>query len=141
MSAAQIYNQQQSNGYSRIELLLLAYDGTIARIEKAQALMAEDQLNAAQPYLVRAQYLICELMGGLDLQYGQIPENMRRHYLFVLSATGLGDGELNLAGALQILRKIRDALADVRQEAVSLEQQGAIEPLDQVVKTMQQQFA
>jgi flagellin-specific chaperone FliS len=141
MSAVQIYDQQQSNGYTRIELLLLAYDGTIERIEKAQALIEAGDVNAAQPYLLRAQHLICELMGGLDLQYGEIPNNLRRHYLFVLQATGLDEGEPDLAGAVQVLRKIRDALADVRKEAAELEQRGEIDPLDRAAHNLQQHFA
>ena len=47
--------QQQSPNWTRIEMLLAAFDGVMDRVRLAQELIAANDTWKAQPYLLRAQ--------------------------------------------------------------------------------------
>lgn len=119
---------QPAAPWTRIEMLLAAFDGIISRLERARVLLDEGDAVTAQPLLLRAQQIILALYEGIDLRYGQIPENMQKLYLFVLSCIGMGQ-ELDLPGALKILALIRNGLSDIRGSASEMERRGELSPV------------
>ncbi len=132
--------QQQSASWTRIDMLLAAYNGTIARLEEAVQLINNDQTNKAQPLLIRAQRLVIELYAGLDLSQGAIPENMQKIYIYVLSCLTKPDVE-NVESAVKLLTTIREGLESIRVEAIALEQQGVITPISSDTLTRHQFIA
>ncbi len=128
MSAIQAYREQTPEWY-RIDMLLAAYDGTIARIEQAMALVKNNEANAASPLLVRALRIILELYAGIDLRHGEIPENVQKLYIYTMHRISLGDDE-NLQSALDVLNSLREGLRSIREEAVELEQKGELHSVD-----------
>ncbi len=121
--------QQQSSSWYRIDMLLAAYDGTVERIERARELVGNGDMVAAAPLITRALRIVIEMYGGLDLRHGEIPENMQRLYVYVLHCISLGDSE-HLQLALDVLQTIREGLRSIRDEAVELERQGELYPVD-----------
>ena len=124
MKALQAYQQQDTPNWSRIDMLIAAFDGVTSRLKKAGDHLKKNEELKAQVLLVRAQRIICELYAGLNLEHGEIPKNMRRIYLFVLSCIGLGD-KLNLEAAIDAMSTIRSGFVDIREESVRLERSGA----------------
>ncbi len=122
-----LYSQPVTN-WTRIEMLLAAFDGTISRIERAQVLLEQNEPLQAQPLLLRAQQIVLALYEGIDLRYGQIPENMQKLYLFVLNCIGMGP-KLDLPAALSVLRMIRGGLDDIRDSASEMERRGELSPV------------
>ena len=117
--------QQQSPNWTRIEMLLAAFDGVMDRVRLAQELIAANDTWKAQPYLLRAQRIVLELYSGLDLRHGEVPDNMGKLYLFVLHCIGMGES-LNLPAALDVLEIIRNGLNEVRDTANDLERRGLV---------------
>ena len=117
--------QQQSPNWTRIEMLLAAFDGVMDRVRLAQELIAANDTWKAQPYLLRAQRIVLELYSGLDLRHGEVPDNMGKLYLFVLHCIGMGES-LNLTAALDVLEIIRNGLNEVRDTANDLERRGLV---------------
>lgn len=117
--------QQSIPNWTRAEMLLAAFDGVIQRLRDAQDLLAKDQHVKAQALLLRAQRIVLELYSGLDLRHGEVPENMRKLYLFVLHCIGFGE-TLNLSAALDVLGIIRDGLEHIREAADELERRGEV---------------
>lgn len=117
--------QQQAPNWTRIEMLLAAFDGVIQRLTTAQELIAANETWKAQPYLLRAQRIVLELYSGLDLRHGEVPDNMGKLYLFVLQCIGMGKS-LNVPAALDVLGTVRDGLNDVRDAANELELRGQV---------------
>ncbi len=117
--------QQQLPNWTRIEMLLAAYDGLMSRLRNAQEHIERENTWKAQPDLLRSQRLVLELYSGLDLRHGQIPDNMRNLYLFVLNCIGMGE-KLNVPAAIDVLTIIRDGLERIRPEANRLEHRGEI---------------
>jgi flagellin-specific chaperone FliS len=125
------YQQQQTLGLTRIDMLLALIDGAIDRVERASAALARNDRAAASVLLLRTQRIVTELIAGLDFQYGQIPRNLYDLYSFVLRSIGLA-GPADLNAALQVLRVIREGFCGIRGEAVQLERSGAIPSVEQV---------
>lgn len=128
--------QQAAPNWTRMDMLIAAFDGTISRLEKAATILKTDsESTQAQLLLLRSQRLVCELYAGLNLSYGEIPKNMKQIYLFVLNSIGLGE-KLQIEGAVQVLRIIREALGAIRVEANELEKQNLWGGVDRDVNTI-----
>ena len=119
---------QSGPTWTRVELLVVAFDGVLSRLEQARGLIEANNRSAAEPLLLRSQRIVMELYSGTDIQHGKIPENMQKLYLFVLSCIGLGR-ELDLTAALDILRNIRGGLESIRGKAAELERSGELSPV------------
>lgn len=117
--------QQPAPNWTRIEMLLAAFDGVIQRLQAAQELIVANNSWKAQPLLLRAQRIVLELYSGLDLRHGEVPNNMGKLYLFVLHCIGLGES-LNLPAAIEVLGIIRQGLNDIRETAKDLERRGQV---------------
>ena len=119
---------QPAAPWTRIEMLLAAFDGMISRLERAQAFQDDGEPLKAQPLLLRSQQIVLALYEGIDLRYGQIPENMQKLYLFVLTCIGMGPA-LDLPAALNVLRMIREGLNGIRGTASEMERRGEVAPV------------
>lgn len=119
---------QPAAPWTRIEMLLAAFDGIINRLERAQALLEQDEAIKAQPLLLRSQQIVLALYEGIDLRYGQIPQNMQKLYLFVLTCIGMGP-KIDVPAALKILHMIRDGLESIRGSASEMERRGELSPV------------
>ena len=118
---------QPAAKWTRIEMLLAAFDGTISRIEKAQRLFDQNEPVKAQLSLLTAQQLVLALYEGIDIRYGEIPANMQKLYLFVLSCIGVGK-QLDLSAAIKILKIIQKGLLEIKETANEMERKGKIAP-------------
>jgi flagellar secretion chaperone FliS len=119
---------QPAAPWTRIEMLLAAFDGIISRLEQAQDLLDENDVIKAQPLLLKSQQIVLALYEGIDLRFGKIPENMQNLYLFVLTCIGMGP-KLDVPAALKILRTIREGLNGIRGSAGEMERRGELSPV------------
>jgi len=129
MNAYKAYQQQDTPNWTRIDMLIAAFDGVTSRVKKAADHLRRQEDLKAQVLLVRAQRIVCELYAGLNIEHGDIPKNMRRIYLFVLSRIGLGES-LDLEAAVDAMTTIRAGLADIREDAIRMERTGAWHTID-----------
>jgi len=120
---------------TRIELLLAAFDGIVSRLEQARNLVEQNERNRAEPLLLRSQRIILELYSGIDLRFGQIPENMQKLYLYVLGCIGMGP-ELDLSAAIDVLQNIRGGLENIRDKATQMERSGELSPMSEQVQLL-----
>ena len=117
---------QPATRWTRIEMLLAAFDGIIRCLEQAHGPVAQNEVLRTHQ-LLSAQQLVLALYEGLDVRYGKIPENMQKLYLFVLSCIGMGP-KLDIPAALNIMRTIRSGLNDIRDQANEMERRGDLSP-------------
>ena len=127
MKRLNAYSQPEVQ-WTRIEMLLAAFDGTISRLEKAQTLIEQGETAQAQPMLLTAQRLVLALYEGIDLRHGEIPANMQKLYLYVLGCIGVGE-KLDLSGAIRVMQIIRSGLDDIKDTANEMERSGQILPV------------
>lgn len=136
MRGLDAYKTQTPN-WTRIDMLLAAYDGVLSRLRQVKEILARGGGDAEiQPLLIRSQRIVTELYSGLDLQYGDIPKNIQKLYIYVLSVIGLGP-TLEIDSAIQVLDTIRQALSSIRDEAADLESRGLCHPVDHDKRVLQ----
>lgn len=83
LNAADAYRQQaiQTNNPSRI--LLMVFDGAIAALLKAKALIDEKNIPDAHNQILKVQELVAELILALDFQY-EISHNLAELYQYIM---------------------------------------------------------
>ncbi len=117
--------------WTRIEMLLAAFEGTISRLDAAQSLIEQGETLRAQPLLLTSQRLVLALYEGIDVRYGEIPLNMQKLYLFVLGCIGVGE-KLDLLAALKVLKIIQSGLVDIKDTASEMERRGQFTSVTEV---------
>jgi flagellar secretion chaperone FliS len=125
------YRQQETVGWTRIDMLLALYDGAIERLEKARLATEQKQDAIAREQTLKAQLIVGELALGLRPVGGESLENFQRLYEFVLYCLNLGTPE-KLEAALRVLRILREGFEGIRAEALRLERTGQIPSIDAV---------
>lgn len=110
-------------------MLIALHDGAIERLQTALTAIRNQDGETARALLVRCQMIVSGLAAGIDSAGGEISHNYRRLYEFVLHSIGSGLVD-KLEGALQVLRTLRDGYGEARPEAVRLERDGTLPPLD-----------
>ena len=106
-------------------MLLALYDGALfATQHSEQAVRQGDAAKLArdQPH---AQRLITELIAGVDVEQGELAKNVHRLLMFCLMQT-TGQSAEEWASAVSILRQLREAFMQIRDEATRLEHSGQI---------------
>ena len=126
---------QSAVQWTRIEMLLAAFEGTLSRLETAQKLIEQNEFERAQPLLFTSQRLVLALYEGIDLRFGEIPANMQKLYLFVLGCIGVGE-KLDLPAAIKVLKIIQGGLQDIRETANEMERQGQLSSVTENPKVL-----
>lgn len=135
MNPLQIYQQQQACNATRIEMLLGLYDKAIQNLTLAHQALKRGNLSAATPLVLQAQMIVYALANGVDLQYGEISQNMLRLYEFVLHRLGSGESQ-NIGDALHVLTILREGFREIEPKAKAMELSGKL-PRPQSVPALQ----
>jgi flagellar protein FliS len=78
--AQEQYQRAQTETASPGQLLLLLYQGCLRFISRARLAREQDDHDAARANLLRAQEIVAELMGSLNLEVGEIATNLLSLY-------------------------------------------------------------
>ncbi len=122
------YGENQSScEWTRIDMLLVLFDGTLEHVEQA-IVTADGNQEQSLHHRIRATSLVSVLRSGLDLQFGELPDRLNRLYEFVQE--GLIRGDLNMMrSGHKVLTEVREGFRGIRSKAIEMEQAGEIEPL------------
>ena len=104
-------------------LVVVAYDGAIAFLLRAQNALEGGRPHEAAPHIFRAKRIILHLLASLDASAGDVTVNLERLYAFVLrrlAEAALARDAAALEDGLRILSGLRGAWAQVA-EAAALE--------------------
>lgn len=69
---------------SQGRLIIMLYDGALKNLRIAQNSITQKNINGAHNSLIKAQDIIRELNGTLNLNAGEIASNLRNLYLYML---------------------------------------------------------
>jgi len=129
MNPYHAYQQQAYSSWLRIDMLLALYDGTIAKLEAAHAALVRKDAREARKLLDRGRLMLAGLVSAVDPSRGELATQFLRLYEFANHAIGAADPR-SVAGALKVLRTLREGLEGIRPEAAELERRGQIPPAD-----------
>jgi len=125
------YQRQSSPVWTRIDMLLALFDAAIERTEQLLDAMARQDGSSVLRMRARAQLVVLGLWSGVHEKGGEVSANLVSLYQF--SAQALADGGAEqVRGALRVLRTLREGFDGVQAEAIDLERNGLIPPIDAV---------
>lgn len=81
--AYQAYRQTKVATASQGELLLMLFDGAIRFSRQAQEFMRGGEIEEASAKLIRTQDIVNELILSLNLEIGEIADNLQRLYTYI----------------------------------------------------------
>lgn len=83
--AAKTYQDVQMTVSDRRRVLIMAFDGMIKFLHLAKEAMVKKEIEEAHNRLVKTKQVLYHLLNGLDVEKGgEIAENLRRLYLFLI---------------------------------------------------------
>ncbi len=123
------YRQSTATSWTRIDMLLALYDGALFATQHAKQAVRQGDATALARHQPHSQRLITELIAGVDVEQGELARNVHRLLMFCLMQT-TGRSAEEWAAAVSILKQLREAFMQIRDEAARMEHSGQIPKLD-----------
>ncbi|HOP68860.1 MAG TPA: flagellar export chaperone FliS [Bacillota bacterium] len=104
-------------------LILLLYDGALRFINQAEQALERQDLEQAHYKLLRAQDIIAELMGSLDLEQGELAVNLFRLYDYMhyrLIQANIKKSAAPLQEVSAMLKSLRESWQEVCRQRVAV---------------------
>lgn len=115
-TAYQNYKKQEVEGASKGKIVVLLFEGTIKFIRRAIICIDESNIQDAHNNIIRAENIIYELMSTLNMDAGDIADNLLKLYDFMIweliEANKTKDKE-RLEGVIELLNPLCDAWREV----------------------------
>ncbi|NLJ34593.1 MAG: flagellar export chaperone FliS [Firmicutes bacterium] len=108
--AYQQYRQTQVETAGPGQLILMLYNGGIRFCSQAMGAIERGQLEEAHKALVRSQQIVDELMAALDLETGELAQNLMRLYEYMNQCLL----QANMKKDLKTLAQVRDMFTELR---------------------------
>jgi flagellar protein FliS len=117
------YRQLQVETASPAQLLVMLYDGAIRFLTAALEKMASGELEPRHTNLIKAQKIITELLGSLNMKEGgEVSANLQRLYTYMLQQlveANLHDQPRPIEEVVGMLRELRESWAAIAQQQLS----------------------
>ena len=114
-------------GLSRIDMLLVLYDRAIASLEAAKSAKESNDQKMQQQYGYEANKLIMGIHSGLDTEKYPVAVDVARLLHFIMTRIEQQD----FSDAIKFTKQLRESYAQIREQAVQLENNGEIPPIIQ----------
>jgi flagellar protein FliS len=118
--------QQNVSAYTRVnvetasqgKLIVMLFNGAIKRAEEAKRQLVRGNRQEAHNNLIRAQDIVAELRGALNMKAGELAHNLDRIYEYfqhlLITANVRKDAE-PIDQAVELMTTMRDAWAELFQ--------------------------
>lgn len=83
-TATETYFKSQVESATPLQRVVMLYDGAVSFLEDAERSMAARDYEAAPLLNIRAQNILMELQGSLDLSQGELPAKLHALYSYFL---------------------------------------------------------
>jgi flagellar secretion chaperone FliS len=116
----QAYTESSVMTASREQLVVMLYDGAIRFLRQSAEATRVGNREQARDRMRRAEAIIDELNGTLDMSYGQVPENLRLIYLFCkrqLIKANVESDPRPVDGVSRLLGDLRESWATIAERA------------------------
>ena len=113
------YMSSQARSWTRIDMLLHIYDHAIATVRNGASVLASGSSIDNQGLRGDASRKVMLIMEGLDLNSGEVSQNIMRICSFVLEVICENDSESweRAANILELLRGAFESIQDAAREA------------------------
>jgi len=113
-------NEVELSVYSArpVELVVMLYDGAIQSLVQANALIQRGDIQAKAQQITRATNIISELSGVLDLEQGEVAQNLDGIYGYArkqLLSANLRNDQRKINEVVNLLKELRSAWQELAQ--------------------------
>jgi flagellar protein FliS len=101
-----------------VELVVMLYDGAIQSLVQANALIQRGDIQAKAQQIIRATNIISELSGVLDLEQGEVAQNLDGIYGYArkqLISANLRNDQRKINEVVNLLKELRSAWQELAQ--------------------------
>lgn len=115
----QNYIRQEVEGATKGKLVLLLYDGAVKFMRIAVLAIEEGKIPEAHNNIMKAQNIIYELMSSLNMDAGEISQNLLRLYDFMiwsLIEANKSKDKTKVESAISIMTELREAWKGVVEQ-------------------------
>lgn len=115
----QRYRQVQLETASPLELIIKLYDGALRFIQSAQKALTDKDYQGSNRDIQRAEQIVEELNNSLNLDAGEMAENLRELYRFInrtLFEANIRKDPAKLEAAAELLRSLRESWVQLRKQ-------------------------
>lgn len=109
--AAQQYRSTNVTTVNPVALVMMMYDGAVRFVRQGMEAIEARNLESANEHIGRAQDIVVELIGALDMSRGEIAENLYRMYDYIYAR--LVEGNVQKSAAP--LQEVIDLLQELRE--------------------------
>jgi flagellar protein FliS len=117
------YRHAQVETASPAQLLVMLYDGAIRFLNVALEKMASGEIEPRHTNLIKAQKIITELLGSLNMKDGgEVSANLQRLYTYMLQKlveANMRDQPKPIEEVVGMLRELRESWATIAQQQLS----------------------
>lgn len=124
--------QSRSNKWTRVDLLIALYDRTVMSL-RALAEAIENEENETLSYQTRTVFLLEQIVEGIDPDQCEYSNRINSLCEYALNSLECKDVNA-LRSAASALAEIQDGFQSIRSDAVALEENGTIPPLNTAVE-------
>jgi flagellar protein FliS len=113
------YRQVQLETASPVELIIKLYDGAIRFVTMSEKALGQKDYALANTWLLRSQDIIDELNYNLNMDTGEIAQNLRDLYIYfnkTLTEANVKKDSRNLRTIIEMLTSLRDAWTQIGLE-------------------------
>ncbi len=120
------YTQVDIETASQGKLIVMLFNGAIKRAEEAKRQLEKGSTESVHNNLIRAQDIISELRGALNMRAGQIAQNLDRIYEYLqhlLITANIKKSTLPIDECVELMTQVRDMWQEVFESLAREEQE------------------
>jgi flagellar protein FliS len=125
------YKQNSSLAWTRIDMLLVVYNLTVAALDEGARLIEENRVSELASARLRAMRRLVAIADGLDLNQQGLPIQILRLVEFSLEQIK-SDSSQAWRSAAEVMSTLRDGFTEIQDEARKDECEGRIPALTSV---------
>lgn len=114
------YLKNEIEGATKGKLILLLYDGAIKFLKFAKKYIEKEEIEATHTNIIKAENILYELMSTLNMDAGDVSENLLKIYDYMIWQLVEANKEKN-ADKVESVIKLLIVLRDAWREVVSQE--------------------
>jgi flagellar protein FliS len=105
------YRQTQIGTADKTKLVILVYDGAITYLRRAKQKLDEKNFEEKGDFLFKAQDILLELMGALDMNMGEVAQSLYNLYHYMMKRLT----EANIKNDPEMIGEVITLLSGLRQ--------------------------
>lgn len=124
-----LYKDQSRFSWTRIDMLLVVYEQTIASLQNGIDVIAAGRTSDLASVRLRTMKCLVTIIDGLNPNAGDTPQQILRLCLFVLDQIETDQLD-SWQSALRIMHTLHEGFQEIQDEAREAEHRGEIPALD-----------